>query len=57
MLRLDNGIKRVLPSATSDARIGPGEVRLGDVQIQLRLSDRFVTGIEQGFGFGANLGA
>ena len=33
--------------------ISTGQVRLGDLKIQLRLADGFIAGVEQGHGLGA----
>ncbi len=48
----DDGIEGVLPRSGRNPRIGSRQIRLGDLEVQLRLPDGFVTGVEQGSGLG-----
>jgi len=54
---LNDGIKRLLLGPGGDALICPGKISLGDLQIQLWLTDGFIAGVEKGFGLGTVLGA
>jgi hypothetical protein len=45
---LDDGVEGVLPRSIGDTGITAGQVRFGDLEIELRLPDGFVAGVEQG---------
>ncbi|NOS72570.1 MAG: hypothetical protein HOP33_21945 [Verrucomicrobia bacterium] len=53
----DDGVEGVLPGPGRDTRIGSRQIGLGDLEVQLRLPDGFIAGVEQHRGLGANLRA
>src|SRR5438876_1278283 len=52
-LCLHNRVQGVLPGSGGDTGISAGQVSLGDLKVQLRLTDGFVARIEQRRGFSA----
>ena len=52
-LGLNDGVEGVLPRSAGDTRITSGQIGHCDLEIELRLPDGFVAGVEQGGRFGA----